>query len=622
MADIANKTESWNGHTLGEVESHIKSRLNTDESIVGFYTCGTAAETAAKVVAASNYVLTDGGSIKIKFTYANSVASPTLNINSTGAKAIVYNGSVASATNTWKAGDVVEFYYDPTYNSNVGAYIGVPTVVATPEEISQLGQEVTLINDTFHTVVKSPLTITFDKNKFYNTNNGEPLNYAGYSRTRKITLSNNVSLKLHIANLAQIGTVTVLTWRYDGTYIGYVQWSSSQTWLDISSNVGYFAIQYAGTSIDSIVVEFFNEQEVNEKGIAPRRIIPTFYGYYNTSTGEFVYNDSWRTIEKYDVLEGDSIKKIDFDASLSFQYFLFFDANDAVCGVADIYELRGRNGECTAPTGSKKFVFAIGGSGAADFLVIEVISGNYQKINKGGIIAWYGTSIPAGYPKVSDKEHYAYPNIIAKKLGATILNYGVPNGVIRHYRANGSALSRSSDLVFTDANNGGINYQSSMLDLIGTQSEPDLFVFDYGVNDMSEDNMQSESPVDYASRSLNTFIGSYGFVLEKLVTAKKKAKIVILTHYSDDGVQSGYYGKNFWKEMNDAIVGLANYWGIKCIDARHLNGWINTKTTEEGSGVENISTFCPDLIHPASASSPESVNWLANNYLPFINEKL
>ena len=141
MADIANKTESWSGHTLGEVESHIKSRLNTDESIVGFYTCGTAAATAAKVVAASNYVLTDGGSIKIKFTYANSVASPTLNINSTGAKAIVYNGAVVSATNTWNAGDVVEFYYDHTYNSNVGAYIGIPTVVAIPAELSQLGQE-------------------------------------------------------------------------------------------------------------------------------------------------------------------------------------------------------------------------------------------------------------------------------------------------------------------------------------------------------------------------------------------------------------------------------------------------------------------------------------------------
>lgn len=150
MADIANKTESWNGHTLGEVESHIKSRLNTDESIVGFYTCGTVAETATKVVAASNYVLTDGGSIKIKFTYANSVASPTLNINSTGAKVIVYNGSVASATNTWKAGDVVEFYYDPTYNSNVGAYIGIPTVVATPEEVSQLGQKVKWIQDALY----------------------------------------------------------------------------------------------------------------------------------------------------------------------------------------------------------------------------------------------------------------------------------------------------------------------------------------------------------------------------------------------------------------------------------------------------------------------------------------
>ncbi len=78
-------------------------------------TCGTAAATAAKVVDCDEFNLATGATVLVKFTYANSASSPTLNVNSTGAKSIYYRGAaLASSLYYWGAGDVVEFYYNGT----------------------------------------------------------------------------------------------------------------------------------------------------------------------------------------------------------------------------------------------------------------------------------------------------------------------------------------------------------------------------------------------------------------------------------------------------------------------------------------------------------------------------
>ena len=60
-------------------------------------TCTTAGATAAKAVDCENYALKDGNNIYIKFTNANTTASPTLNINATGAKNIKYRGANVEA---------------------------------------------------------------------------------------------------------------------------------------------------------------------------------------------------------------------------------------------------------------------------------------------------------------------------------------------------------------------------------------------------------------------------------------------------------------------------------------------------------------------------------------------
>lgn len=94
--------------------STINTSISKLLAMLGYYECSTAAGTAAKTVSASGYVLTTGGCIRIKMTNANTADNVTLNINSTGAKTLYYDGAQASSSNSWDAGDVLEVYYDGT----------------------------------------------------------------------------------------------------------------------------------------------------------------------------------------------------------------------------------------------------------------------------------------------------------------------------------------------------------------------------------------------------------------------------------------------------------------------------------------------------------------------------
>lgn len=108
---------------LEQTVNGISSRVGkTEMHLAGMYaTSSTAAGTAAKVAtivpALSNYELVKGAMVTVKFTAANTTASPTLNLNDTGAKAIkTYSGgNLAKAEYEWKAGSTFTFTYDGTY---------------------------------------------------------------------------------------------------------------------------------------------------------------------------------------------------------------------------------------------------------------------------------------------------------------------------------------------------------------------------------------------------------------------------------------------------------------------------------------------------------------------------
>ena len=76
----------------------------------------TAAATKAKTatVSGSGFALVVGVTVSVRFQYANTANSPTLNVNSTGAKPIVSNGTATPTANlTWNAAwATVTFVYD------------------------------------------------------------------------------------------------------------------------------------------------------------------------------------------------------------------------------------------------------------------------------------------------------------------------------------------------------------------------------------------------------------------------------------------------------------------------------------------------------------------------------
>lgn len=108
--------------TIGERFEYLGSEaarsIVTPEGAGSWYgTSSTGASTAAKTATIANFSLIPGSIVSILFTSSNSANAPTLNINSTGAKAIWFKNAVTSATNKliWAAGSVITFMFDGSY---------------------------------------------------------------------------------------------------------------------------------------------------------------------------------------------------------------------------------------------------------------------------------------------------------------------------------------------------------------------------------------------------------------------------------------------------------------------------------------------------------------------------
>ena len=103
------------GSNTAATTTALENEVNARKAIYG--TCGTAAGTQAKGVTCANFALYTGASVTVGFTNANTHATPTLNVNSTGAKSIKsYTGvALTEAEYKWAAGAALTFVYDGTY---------------------------------------------------------------------------------------------------------------------------------------------------------------------------------------------------------------------------------------------------------------------------------------------------------------------------------------------------------------------------------------------------------------------------------------------------------------------------------------------------------------------------
>ena len=91
-------------------------------AIIHFGSCSTAAATTEKAVACTSYKLVTGSWIAVKFTVTNTgaVGSLTLNVNTTGAKAIKYRGANLPSASTLTSGRTYMFVYDGTNYELIG----------------------------------------------------------------------------------------------------------------------------------------------------------------------------------------------------------------------------------------------------------------------------------------------------------------------------------------------------------------------------------------------------------------------------------------------------------------------------------------------------------------------
>ena len=233
-------------------------------------------------------------------------------------------------------------------------------------------------------------------------------------------------------------------------------------------------------------------------------------------------------------------------------------------------------------------------------------------------IAWYGTSVPAGFPHSgtdAERDVFSYANLAVHDLGGTIINKCVPAGGV----GTGVSLSfvRTSD---------AINYQNSLINLIGTANEPDLVVFDYGVNDYEQhpsdiDAFDPNDPFDVGNtgtktkidtRATDTFIGAYNTIIDAMLTAKPDIKFCFITHFSlDNANPSIAVKKDNWKKVIQSQQALADYWSAPIFNLHEKTGYRNR------NGFDSITPVMPDYIHPASGdgTSVESLRSIVRDFL-------
>ena len=124
-SSMANKKEllvDWTNHKIyisdanGNIVEATGSSSGSSTSVTIDYstntllTCSTNANIAAKTVLLKDYELKDGNVVYIKFANDNTAESPTLNINSTGAKSIKYRGTAVDSTYI-KSNRIYQMFY-------------------------------------------------------------------------------------------------------------------------------------------------------------------------------------------------------------------------------------------------------------------------------------------------------------------------------------------------------------------------------------------------------------------------------------------------------------------------------------------------------------------------------
>ena len=136
-SDVLTESNIVNDLSTGGTDKPLSAEQGrTLNSHVNYVTCGSGAADQVKLISDDGFELSTHLRLLVLMTNTNTHATPKFNINNTGIRDVWYNGSVASDTNTWSAGEVLDVYYDGT--SYIASTYG-GAQFSTGQKVSDIG---------------------------------------------------------------------------------------------------------------------------------------------------------------------------------------------------------------------------------------------------------------------------------------------------------------------------------------------------------------------------------------------------------------------------------------------------------------------------------------------------
>lgn len=207
----------------------------------------------------------------------------------------------------------------------------------------------------------------------------------------------------------------------------------------------------------------------------------------------------------------------------------------------------------------------------------------------GSNIIWCGTSIPFNYQPNS------YPNQIATKLGATVINTAIGGSKLLFPTGN-STPGMAGTIVENTAVNpsfAAYSYESTIMPYLVSPYNSKLLVIDHGFNDAV---FTPAALGTIASTNKATFYGAYDYVIKAVLAVRPDIKIVLVTFPSrypfgstDPSTIANY------ESLRTAIKAIGDKWGFPVLDLGGIMGY-NSITAVAGK-------FTTDGVHPTQDST-------------------
>ena len=242
---VPTPTASYHAATKGYVDENQKAWYGYSS---------TTASTAAKTVSCSGFKLSAGVIIGVNFATANTAATPTLNVNNTGAKSIYVGQDTLNATTNvlkWSANTMIYFMYDGTEyrymtavaSSNTISPRGANTWYGTSSTSASAYAKTSTI-DNYVLTKGSLVTIAFSTANTY-VSGALVLNIN--STGEKYIYYNNAQTSS--SNTLTWAANSVLTFMFDGSYYHYIGSSRDTALAGTVTSVGLTNATNGGLSI-------------------------------------------------------------------------------------------------------------------------------------------------------------------------------------------------------------------------------------------------------------------------------------------------------------------------------------------------------------------------------------